>query len=448
MTSEAQTPSVEPDRPATLLFVDDEANILAALKRLFRPQGYHVLTSVSAGQGLELLERQPVDLVISDMRMPEMDGVQFLEQVRLKWPHAIRILLTGYADMASTVAAINRGEIHRYIAKPWEDTDILLAVQHALDRQRLQAQKERLEQLTRQQNDQLKALNASLEAKVQARTQELRQALRMLETAHADLKKGYIAAVKVFANLIELREGGAAGHGRRVAEHARNVARALGLTGADVQDILFAGLLHDIGKIGLPDAIVNRPFVALSSQERAQVMQHPVIGETALLGLDALQGAARLIRGHHERFDGEGYPDRLAGEEIPLGARILTVVNDYEALQAGTLVEGELGPEEARAFLIAHRGQRYDPSVIDTFLPLLDQAVRHHSPVKELRLASMDLREGMILSRDLINTDGMLLLSKGQTLKAGHIDRIRDFEQKHNRGYTLYVCPEEGDVDA
>jgi response regulator RpfG family c-di-GMP phosphodiesterase len=124
--------------PPTLLLVDDEPSILSALRRLFRPCGYRILTSESGAGGLELLAKEDVDLVISDMRMPEMDGAQFLEQVRTGWPRIIRILLTGYADITSTVNAINKGEIYRYVSKPWDDHDIVLMVRDALERQRLQ----------------------------------------------------------------------------------------------------------------------------------------------------------------------------------------------------------------------------------------------------------------------------------------------------------------------
>ncbi len=141
--------------PATLLFVDDEANILSALKRLFRPLGYRILTAEGGAAGLDIFAQNSIDLVISDMRMPEMNGAQFLEQVRLKWPDAVRILLTGYADVSSTIAAINKGEIYRYIAKPWEDNDIVLAVKHALEykHQALSSRSKPVEQGEQQQID-------------------------------------------------------------------------------------------------------------------------------------------------------------------------------------------------------------------------------------------------------------------------------------------------------
>ena len=138
MTDISQAPSL------TLLFVDDEASILSSLRRLFRPHGYRILTAESGAAGLETLEKESVDLVISDMRMPEMDGAQFLEKVRARWPEVTRILLTGYADITSTINAINKGEIYRYIAKPWDDNDIVLVVRDALERKRLQAENTRL----------------------------------------------------------------------------------------------------------------------------------------------------------------------------------------------------------------------------------------------------------------------------------------------------------------
>ncbi len=182
----------------TLLLVDDEANILASLIRLLRPMGYRIFTAESGAQGLEILAQQSIDLVVSDMRMPEMNGVQFLEQVRQQWPETMRILLTGYAEIGTTIAAINKGQIYRYISKPWEDNDIILAIQLALQHKLLEREKLRLEALTQQQNEELKDLNANLEEKIMLRTEELRQTIVFLETANAKLQKHFIASALVF----------------------------------------------------------------------------------------------------------------------------------------------------------------------------------------------------------------------------------------------------------
>lgn len=208
--TKAAEPQSEPAQ-GTLLFVDDEPFTLSSLKRLFRPLGYRIFTAESGAKGLEVLAAEHVDLVISDMCMPEMDGVQFLEQVRLKSPDTVRILLTGHANLSSTIAAINKGQIYRYIAKPWEDSDITLAVRHALERE-----KARLEELAQHQNEELKALNADLEEKVKARTEELRQAMGFMEKAHENLKTSFLTSIRIFSNLMELREDPASGPSRRV----------------------------------------------------------------------------------------------------------------------------------------------------------------------------------------------------------------------------------------
>jgi response regulator RpfG family c-di-GMP phosphodiesterase len=419
--------------PATILFVDDEPNILSALQRLFRPLGYRIFTANGGAPGLELLAREKVDLIISDMRMPEMDGAVFLTQAAQRWPQTLRILLTGYADLSSAVAAVNKGNIYRYLSKPWEDNDIKLTVQQALERQRLEV-------LVGEQNAKLRELNASLETRVAAQTQEIRQVLSQLELTHEELKKSFVTSVQVFASLVELREGELSGHARRVAEHARALAQRLGMGEADVQQVMYAALLHDIGKIGLPDALIHRPYIALSAGERARVAQHPITGQAALLALEPLQEAALLIRHHHERYDGQGFPDALKGEAIPLGARILAVTNDFDALQRGTLVEGNQTPLQARAFLAANKHQRYDPIIVEVFLALLEE-LGNAAPVAatEMRLSSDNLKPGMLLSRDLINSKGMLLLPRGRELNAALIDKIRTFEREEDRGYTIHV---------
>lgn len=427
-----------------ILFVDDEANILSALNRLFRPLGHQIFTANSGAQGLELLATETMDLVVSDMRMPEMDGAQFLAQVANQWPDTIRILLTGYADINSTVSAINNGAIYRYVSKPWEENDLKLTVQRALEQKNFQEEKKRLNAIITQQNEELKALNANLEERVQARTEEVRQTAAFLDMAYEDLKNNYKATIPIFANLIELRDGDFAGHSRRVAEDAKLVAQQLKLSEEEVENIYFAALLHDIGKIGLPDTLFNKPFNVLAGDELEQVKKHPIFGQEALMALDPLQDAGKILRSHHERYDGQGYPDGLKGEAIPIGARILTVVNDYDALQLGTLVDSRMRPLEARAFLKANRGTRYDTHIVDIFIAVLDKQVQQVGVAKELRLASIDLREGMMLAQDLVTPDGVLLLSKGQCLRNSIIDRIRHFERMHQRGYTISIYPPEG----
>jgi response regulator RpfG family c-di-GMP phosphodiesterase len=431
--------------PATLLFVDDEPGILSSLRRLFRPHGYRILVAESGALGLAELEKTPVDLVISDMRMPEMDGATFLKAVRQRWPDTVRILLTGYADVTSTVAAINEGEIYRYVAKPWDDNEIVKTVREALEGHHLKQENLRLTALTQSQNEELKGLNASLEQKVAERTAELRQALSFVEQSHGELKKSFLTSVQVFAGLIELRSGPAgsrlAGHGRRVADMARNLAQRLGMGDVEVQNIMLAGLLHDVGKMGLPDDLLGKAFNTLSQDQRALVMKHPVIGQNILIAIDKFKDAAILVRHHHESFDGNGYPDRLAGISIPQGSRILAVVNDYDSLQIGTLVQRPLRPEEALAFIADNRGKRYDPATVDAFLKLISET-RKSGPT-ELPLRTMHLKPGMVVSRDLPHRDGYLLLAKGSVLTGDIIGQLVKLEQSEQQTLTLYIRQEE-----
>lgn len=427
------------DIEVTLLLVDDEANILNALRRLLRPLGYRIFTAESGRAGLEILEREQVDLVISDMRMPEMNGAQFLEEVRIRFPDCMRILLTGYADMGSTIAAINRGEIYRYISKPWEDNDLVLAVKHALERKFLEREKSRLEEVTRRQNEELKDLNANLEAKVVARTEEIRQVNAFLEVANKKLKDNFLISLKVFSNLIELRGGAIAGHSRRVAENARRLAQAMGLAAAEIQDILFAALLHDVGKIGLPDRIINKPFAMLTPEEKDEMAKHPKTGQAALMGIENLKNAARYIRWHHERFDGRGYPDGLHGLDIPLGARILAVANEYDALLHGTLLPKQLNEQEACSFLVENRQKRYDPQVVDVFVKMQGLLADPHAHGRENKVTSELLKPLMVLTRDLAGSDGLLLLSRDHVIDEGLIEQIRGYEEATGRLLNIYV---------
>ena len=400
-----------------ILCVDDEPNILSSLRRLFRQAGYQVLIANGGAEGLQVLEKEAVDLVISDMRMPEMDGAAFLNQVRQFWPDCLRILLTGYADITSTIEAINKGEIFRYISKPWDDNDLLLIVRHALERKALEREKLRLEALTAKQNEELKDLNANLELKVAERTAELSK-------ANEKLKNSFLTSIKVFANLIGLRGGPLAGHSRRVADLARKIAVKMKVPSNEVQDIFLAGLLHDLGKMGFSDALLVKPMTHLTNDELEAFRKHPVTGQQSLMALDELSAAAKILRSHHERFDGFGFPDALAGQNIPLGARILAVANDYDRLQLGALEPRRYTAEDARKVIIDGRGRRYDPQVVDAFVKVAGGADQYFTKIE---VPFTELKPGMVLAKDFESRDGMLLLAADYVLDERLIRHIRDY---------------------
>jgi response regulator RpfG family c-di-GMP phosphodiesterase len=428
----------ESDAPLTLLCVDDEPNILNSLRRLLRPHGYRVLTAAGGAEGLEVIASTSVDLVLSDMRMPQMDGAQFLEQVKLRAPHAVRILLTGYADLSATIAAINDAGVDRYISKPWDDAVVVEVVKNALERKVLAAEKARLERLTVQQNLELMKLNATLESKVQARTGELAEALAALQEVHGKLKKTFMTSITVFSNLIELREGAIGGRSRRIAELAKRIALQMGLTKDEVQDVTLAGLLHGIGKFGLSEALLRRPLSTLAHEDRAAVMKHPGHGQTALLALEQLAGAGKLIRSYRERHDGMGYPEGLRGDSIPPGARILALAHDYEAAQEGGVTGFAMSKLKAYEHILEGRGTRYHPAVVSAFGATIEAAGA--TPVAERELTANELTVGMELTRDLVTADGILLLSREHTLDATLIAKLQRYEARDdNRSITVYV---------
>lgn len=420
-------------RPWRILCVDDEPNIVAALKRMFRGCGYQVSTAHSGAEALELMEREPADLVFSDMRMPGMSGAQLLEQIRLRWPHATRVLLTGYADMGSTIAAINSGEVYRYITKPWDDNEVLATVRQVFERHALQRDKERLEAQLHAKNRALTELNETLEEKVAERTEEL---LALSQK----LKKNYLNSIKVFTNLLEWRGGHLSGHSRRVADLARRTARAMNLSEADQQDAFIAGLMHDIGQIGLPDSLLGRPVPKFSDDEMAQYRRHAVLGEQALMALDDMHTVANIIRSHHERYDGQGYPDGLVGDMIPLNASILAVAETYDDLQIGHLSSTPLNTADARAMIARGRGTQFHPEVVDVFLQMLLKAAPvAEAPPRMLRTAQ--LRPGMVLARDLVSSEGAVLLVADHVLTAELIQRLKLREGRDGIEMILPIRP-------
>ncbi|NMM27629.1 MAG: response regulator [Glaciimonas sp.] len=428
MTNVAYLSTEAEANQSTLLCVDDEPNILSALRRLFRAKGYRVLVAESGHAGLQVLATEAVDLVISDMRMPEMDGAHFLELVRTRWPDTIRILLTGYADVSSIIEAINRGEIYRYITKPWDDNDMLLVVRDALERKVLQNEKLRLEELTQRQNNELKALNANLEEKVRERTAALNQANDALRGANEKLKTSFLISIKVFSNLIEMRGGHLAGHSRRVADLSRKIGIKMGMEGQALQEIFIAGLMIDIGKIGFSDEMLTMPVSVMAGDNLATYRKFPVRGEQLLMPLEDLRGAAKILRAQLECFDGTGFPDALGAEAIPIGARILALSSDYDSLQIGNLVQRRFQPEQARVSITQGSGTRYDPEVVNAFNGVLNKN-EDETVAREIVLAPLTLLPGMVLSQDLISQDGILLLSADHVLGERLIQQILDFEK-------------------
>ena len=425
-------------RPA-VLFVDDESNILSSLNRLFRPKNYKIFIASSGEDGLSILEQQKIDVVISDMRMPEMNGAEFLEQVKIKWPATVRILLTGYTDMNAAIDAINKAGIYRYLSKPWEDNDIQLTVANAIEYKRLQEERAVLLELTTKQNEQLQSVNAHLDEQVKNRTEELRQVISQLETSHEELKKQYISTINIFTALIEMRVGAVAGHYRRVAELARKLAKEAAMDADQLQGVMLASLLLDIGKIGLPDHLLKITYDKVNPMDRPTYEKYPIMGEAALMVLEPLHGAAKIIKGHMENYNGSGFPGRLKGNDIPLGARIIALANDYESLIDGSLLQKRLTIRETKDYITRQRGKRYDPELVDLLFPRLPGNALKSKKDESYFTTPKQLKPGMIVDQDFILENGLVLFAKGQALNEKMISKIQELEESMDARFRVYI---------
>ncbi len=425
----------------TILCVDDEPNILKSLVRLFRPSGYKVLTASGGAEGIRLLESEAIDIVISDMRMPEMDGVQFLEQVQQRWPGVVRLLMTGYSDINAIIGAVNRGNIYRYIGKPWDDNDVILIVRQAMEMKFLRQERDRLEALTVVQNEELRVLNASLETKVEQRTAELKFANDSLQESNEKLKNNYLTLIKVFTALIEMRGGHLAGHSRRVAELCRKLAERLKQERKFIHEVFIAGLMHEIGKVGFSDKLLLTPVALLKPQQLDSYRRQILQAEQLLMPLQDLRGSCEIIGAQFERFDGRGFPEHIAGNVIPFGARILSVASDYHNLQTGTLTQRQLSPSEAKNRILEGRGTRYDPVVVDALTEQMGGVVQDDDRPKfgERSLLASELKMGMRLSRDLFTPSGLLMLSADHVMDQHLVNKIAIFEKTSDLHLTAWV---------
>jgi response regulator RpfG family c-di-GMP phosphodiesterase len=420
----------------SVLAVDDEPNIVSALRRTLRARGFTVHTALGGAEGLQLLESQSVDVIISDMRMPEMTGAQFLQAARQKLPEAVRILLTGYADITSTIEAVNHGEIFRYLSKPWEDEVLLSVVNDGLERKRLARERDQLLALTKEQNTQLQRHAEELEQKVQERTKDLQKASDEVKAAHARITADFQGTVKVLSTILEQRPGLTGGVSRRVAEQVKNLGPRVGLCGDELQDTIYAALLEDLGKLTFSEQWLTTPLHALNSRDRDEFMKHPLHADGYLMSLQSLRGAGRVLRSLYERWDGKGMPAHLKGDAIPLGARVLRAASEYERLRAGSMETRAFTHQDACNWLKNGSETRFDPKVSAAFVALLNEEA-NTVPTKTLPVSG--LKPGMVLAQDLTAGIGVLLLSKDHLLEDAMIRRLDAFQRRIGKDLQVIV---------
>jgi response regulator RpfG family c-di-GMP phosphodiesterase len=402
--------------------------------------GFKVFMAESAAEGIALLEREVVDVVVSDMRMPVVNGSEFLAQVCERWPHTIRVLLTGYADLESAIDAINRGQPFGYLTKPWEDENLQRVLADALEMANLRTEKQRLEELTKKQNAELVELNLDLERRVEERTAQARKGAELLAQANQELRDAYGKTVEVFASLIQAGARDSV-DARRLAELARLTGAELSLTAEQLQHLHLAALLSDLGKLAVPDRILRKPVLTYSAEEAKVYQEHPLISSRALLPLQPLEAVSSILRSHCERLDGEGYPDGLAGDAIPIEARVLAAVKDYDALMRGLLVADIMTSGEAIDYIREHVGKRYDAQVVDALQMALNKIETGSHRHSELRVEIRNARPGMTLTRDVLTDNGVLIVPSGAVLDEPIISKLLRISQERDEMLVIYARP-------
>lgn len=330
---------------ARVLIVDDEPGLCDRLDNMLSREGFRCETCPSGEEALEALARERFDAVITDLNMPGMSGFELLEEARQKYPDAAFLVATVDDDVRVGVEAMKRGAAD-CLVKPLQLESVVGSVERAVQMKRLELGREKHWR--------------DLEQMVEARTSELRRAIKRVEQGHDELMEMLGAA-------LDARDDETAGHALRVTRYALEIAKAMGRSDQQLQEIVQGSFLHDIGKIGIPDAILLKPG-ELTPQERAVMQTHVEIGYDLVRRSAFMAPAAEIVLTHHERYDGMGYPRGLKKEEIPPGARIFAVADTLDAMTSDRPYRRALPFEVARAEIIFESGRQFDPAAVRAFL--------------------------------------------------------------------------------
>lgn len=401
----------------TILIVDDEPVVLGALKETLERERYHVVACSSPIKALSILAERQFAVIISDQRMPEMLGLDFLVESRKTHPNASRILVTAVLALPTIVEAINRGEIFRFIAKPWLREELLATVRNAIQRHDLIVRNEMLQARSEQLNAQLTLANGELELKVR----DLEIERQKLDFANTELFSRYESSLELCRRILTAYDPVLGGQAKMLVEFASKMGETEHFSPTEKQALHSAAWLCDLGLIGISRELLrsfrNSPG-SLTERERGALQNHPVYSQTLASLVDPRPDIGAIIRAHHERFDGSGYPDGLAGRNIPWAARCLSVAVGY--------VESGLPKQAAIDQLLAKSGTHYDPEAVRLFLKV-SNLVNLPRSVREILLD--ELEPGMVLASGIYSPHGLLLIGEGQLLGPATIAKIHDHNQ-------------------
>ncbi|MEK7441876.1 MAG: HD domain-containing phosphohydrolase [Chloroflexota bacterium] len=337
-----------------LLVVDDDDDARNSVARLLELAGYNCLSAIDGESALTRLSEDVV-LMLIDIYMPHMDGVELMMRVlaEAERPDMAVIVISGNGTLERAVEAMRLGASD-YVAKPYNMDDLLLRVERAIERR---------EMILEHQTTILE-----LQALLQHQGSEIGSAM-------GEMMQAYNGTLEALAAALDLRDKETEGHSRRVTDYSTAIARTLGLRGEALDVIRQGALLHDVGKIGIPDSILHKPS-ALNSDEWRLMRRHPEIGAQLLHGIDFLDDAvASIVIHHHERFDGGGYPHKLKGEAIPFGARIFAVADTLDAMTSDRVYRKGKPVREAREEIARLSGMQFDPVVVEAFMCIPDDGI-------------------------------------------------------------------------
>lgn len=336
--------------PDRILVVDDEEPIREIVASMLGTAGYACQQAASGMEALAVLNSgEEFELMLSDLMMADLDGIGLLERTKEKYPDMPVVMVTAVHDISVALAAIRNGA-YDYLLKPFEREQLLNTVSRALENRRL-----KVENRTYQTN---------LESLVKARTDQLQAAM-------ANLERSYDITLETLGDALDLKDRETEGHSKRVTAFTIAIARAMGLPREQINTIARGAFLHDIGKIAIPDKILNKPG-KLEPDEMTIMKEHAYHGYQIVKKIPFLAEAAEIVYSHQERFDGSGYPRNLKGAEIPLGARIFSVADTLDAITSDRIYRRKQTLEAAREEIHRWAGRQFDPEVVKTFLEMPD----------------------------------------------------------------------------